>query len=743
MVYSNDLESHLIHLEEVLNLLHSHKLYVKLSKCTFAQPTVQYLGHTISAQGVAMDASKVQCILDWPQPQSTKALRGFLGLTGYYRRFVKHYGMISKPLNDMLKSGNFIWTPESESAFLELKQAITSAPVLALPNFDEEFFIETDASGLGIGAVLTQRKHPVAFLSKCLSPKNQALSTYEKEMLAVLFAVEKWRPYLLGHQFTILTDHQPLQHMFNQRISTPAQHKWVSKLLGYNYRVQYRAGHLNTVPDILSRRHEFLSIQSFSSPLFDSITLITKACHSDPEALTIITALQKNEQTKKGFSLLDGRLLYKNRIFVPQSTDWRAKILHEFHSTLAAGHSGYLRTLNRLARNFAWPGMRRDVKRFVASCDQCQRNNYETVHPPGLLQPLPVPDNVWVDIAIDFIDGLPLSEGKSSILVVVDRLSKQGHFIAVAHPYTASDIAETFTREVFRLHGMPRSIVSDRDKIFISHFWKHFFKLQGTQLCRSSAYHPQTDGQTEVLNRTLEHYLRCFIQDKPTNWANLLHWAEWWYNSTYHSTIKMTPFQAVYGYPPPAISTYLPGSTAVASVDKQLKDRDSLLTSLKSHMQLAQNRMKQHSDRKRTEREFAEGDWVFLKLHPYRQQSVVRRPSQKLAPRFYGPFQVAAKIGKVAYKLHLPAHTRIHPIFHVSLLKLRIGDQTPVTTTLPQFDTDDALSWEPERVIDMRVVRKKKRSVTEWLVVWAGLPEEDATWEQAHSLMSKFPTFQA
>ncbi|KAL6198785.1 hypothetical protein ACLB2K_028574 [Fragaria x ananassa] len=290
---------------------------------------------------------------------------------------------------------------------------------------------------------------------------------------------------------------------------------------------------------------------------------------------------------------------------------------------------------------------------------------------------------------------------------------------------------------------MPRSIVSDRDRLFISHFWEQFFKLQGTKLCRSSAYHPQTDGQTEVLNRTLEHYLRCFIQGKPQNWANLLHWAEWWYNTTFHSAIQMTPFQAVYGYPPPSITQYLPGSTSVNFVDLALQDRDQLLQSLKDHMSLAQNRMKQQSDKNRTEREFQIGDWVFLKLHPYRQQSLIRRPNRKLAPHFYGPFKVADRIGKVAYKLSLPPACKIHPIFHVSLLKRRIGDDTPVAATLPQFDKHGAIEWEPDRVLDMHVVHTKKRPITKWLVAWKGLPLEDATWEVAYNMAKQFPNFQA
>lgn len=440
--------------------------------------------------------------------------------------------------------------------------------MLALPDFTIPFVIETDASGTDIGAVLQQQHHPIAFLSKPLSPRNQALSVYEKEMLAVLFAVEKWRHYLLGQHFTILTGHKTLKHLLDQRITTPAQHLWLSKLLGYNYSVEYRAGHLNTAADTLSRQAELCPIQAFSSPIFDCLPQIDRACASNPESQAIISALQNGTPTRKGFSLIDNRLYYKSRVFVPHTSDWRLKLLHEFHASLQAGHSGFLRTHSRISRSFAWPGIRRDVKRFVAACDQCQRQSYETVHPPDLLQPLPIPDQVFFNISMDFVDGLPTSQGNTSILVVVDRLSKYGHFVAIAHPYTASTIADVFVKEIFRLHGMPRSIVSDRDPIFISQFWENFFKLQGTKLCRSSAYHPQSDGQTEVLNRTLEHYLRCFVHDKPNSWSSLLHWAEFWYNMTYHGTIKMTPFQALYGYPPPSISMYIPVSTAVHAVAK-------------------------------------------------------------------------------------------------------------------------------------------------------------------------------
>lgn len=245
--------------------------------------------------------------------------------------------------------------------------------------------------------------------------------------------------------------------MSDQQITTPSQHKWLAKLLGYDYKIEYRLGSLNLVPDAVSLRHEVCAIQTISAPIFDCVHHIDQACNRDPEAQLIISSIQQGTPTKKGFTFINNRLYYKDKIFVPQSSEWRSKLLFEFHSSLQAGHSGYLRTFMRLSRNFTWPKMRKDTKTFIAACDQCQRQSYETIRPPGLLQPLPIPEEAWVDVSMEFIDGLPNSQGKNAILVVIDRLAKYAHFIDVTHPYIASIIVDTYMKEVFRLHGMPRS----------------------------------------------------------------------------------------------------------------------------------------------------------------------------------------------------------------------------------------------------------------------------------------------
>ena len=225
--------------------------------------------------------------------------------------------------------------------------------------------------------------------------------------------------------------------------------------------------------------------------------------------------------------------------------------------------------------------MRHIVQDYIRQCVVCQQNKSDSMSPTGLLQPLPVPTRVWSDISMDFIEGLPPSHGHNTIMVVVDRLTKYAHFIGLSHPYTALLVANIFISHIVRLHGIPTSIVSDRDRFFISYFWKALFQLSGTNLCRSSSYHPQSDGQTEVVNRILEQYFRCFARSQPRRWQEWLPWAELSYNTSVHSSTKMSPFEAIYGMPPPppppSLLTYLPGTTQVAAVDSYLQDRDSIL----------------------------------------------------------------------------------------------------------------------------------------------------------------------
>jgi hypothetical protein len=385
--------------------------------------------------------------------------------------------------------------------------------------------------------------------------------------------------------------------------------------------------------------------------------------------------------------------------------------------------------------------MKTDVKKYVRECQICQRVKSEALKPSGLLQPLPIPERIWEDISMDFIEGLPEVRGQSVVFVVVDRLSKYAHFITLSHPFSAKRVAEIFVREVARLHGMPRTIVSDRDRIFISEFWSEFFRLQGTQINLSSAYHPETDGQTEVVNRGLEQYLRCFVADRPKDWVKFLPWAEWSYNTAHHSSIGMTPFEAVYGRTPPVLRAYdRLAATDRTELDLELADRDETLRRLKTHLATAQNRMKQTHDKGRREREFEVDQLVFVRAQPYRQSTLRPILNQKLGYKYYGPYRVLQRIGPVAYRLDLPEGTRIHPVFHVSALKAQIGPNHVVGSTLPEPMEEDG-STEPVRVLSRRRRRQGSRLETEVLIEWLGKPTDESTWELEADIMDRFPNF--
>jgi hypothetical protein len=290
LVYSKTYEEHLSHLEQVFIWLQQDKWHSKLSKCKFAQEAISYLGHVISAQGVSTDPKKIQAVQDWPQPRTVKEVRGFLGLAGYYRKFVKDFGVIAKPLTKLLcKDVPFIWTDIHGQAFIQLKHALSSAPCLALPDFSLPFHIETDASAVGVGAVLIQNGHPLAYVSKALGPKNQGLSTYEKEYLAILVAVDHWRPYFLQGQLVIHTDQQSLTHLNEQRLHTHWQQKVFTKLLGLNYKIVYKKGVENGAADALSRKPEAEMLFSLFVLTPKWLTDIAMAYQSDSEAVQLLS----------------------------------------------------------------------------------------------------------------------------------------------------------------------------------------------------------------------------------------------------------------------------------------------------------------------------------------------------------------------------------------------------------------------------------------------------------------------
>ena len=750
LIYSPDPEAHLTHLKIVLDTLRHHSLLAKLSKCSFGQSQVEYLGHVVTREGVIADPAKIDSMLSWHVPTSVKALRGFLGLTGYYRRFVRNYGLITKPLTDLLKKNSFNWTPETMLAFNELKKAMSPTPVLAWPDFSKPFVLETDASSKAIGAVLMQQGHPIAFMSQALGPQNQSLSIYEKELLSLISAVTKWRHYLLGHHFIIKTDHYSLRFLLEQRITTPLQQKWLTKLMGMDYEIHYKRGKENLVADALSRKGledggeerrvestKGVHAMSIVRPMW--LTKVIESYNGDPKVKDLLQALAIDDQAIPDHTYQQGIIKYKGRILIGATGTLRQQLISCMHESWIGGHSGNLGTYQRLKGYFFWAGMQREVEDFVQQCETCKISKGEHCKYPGLLQPLDIPEQAWQHIAMDFIEGLPKSEGSNVILVIVDRFTKVAHFFAISNHYTAKGVAQVFFDNIYKLHGLPSSIVTDRDKVFTSIFWQELFNRVGTQLHLSTSYHSQTDGQTKRVNRCLETYLRCLCFQQPKKWKRCLTAAEWWYNTNHHTALRMSPFQALYGYAPPQLSLR-DRSSKVAEVEDWWAERVKWNQLLKENLLRAQNLMKQYADRNRSERSFEVGDLVYLKLQPYKQTSIALRRNLKLSSKYYGPYRVLEKIGPVAYRLELSQEAPVHNVFHVSLLKPSAKGAV-VHSQPPTLTEEGVVKITPAAILARRTLQRNRRDVEQALIQWENLDVADATWEDVTVIQTQFPEF--
>lgn len=436
------------------------------------------------------------------------------------------------------------------------------------------------------------------------------------------------------------------------------------------------------------------------------------------------------------YTLDEGMIKFQGKIWLGNNTVLQHKVLKALHASSLGGHSGFPATYKRVSGIFHWPGMKKQTLAWVQSCQICQQAKPSRVKYPGLLQPLPVPPMSWHTITMDFISGLPTSGRFDCILVVVDKFTKYAHFLPLRHPITAEDVATTFVNNVYKLHGMPDIIVSDRDPLFTSKFWRKVWSLIGTDLNMSTANHPQSDGQTERVNQCLEIFLRCFVHATPKKWSEWLALAEYWYNTTVHSATGFSPCHVLYGYKPRIWGIEAADSTSVSDVDSWLQERRLINELVKQHLNRANQIMKHQADKNRTDCSFQVGDSVFLKLQPYAQSSVTKRASHKLSFKYFGPYQVLARVGQVAYQLKLPETSQVHPVFHISQLCRAIPEKGHVFVVLP---SDANLYASPVQLLATRWVHRGNQTVEQGLIHWSGMMSEEDTWEDLQELQTRFP----
>jgi hypothetical protein len=311
------------------------------------------------------------------------------------------------------------------------------------------------------------------------------------------------------------------------------------------------------------------------------------------------------------------------------------------------------------------------------------------------------------------------------------------HFIPLGHPYSAESVAQAFFTDIVRLHGMPQSIVSDRDPVFTSLFWKELMRLMGTKLHMTSAFHPQSDGQMEAANRVITMYLRCFTGDRPRQWLRWLPWAEYTYNTAFQTSLRDTPFRVVYGRDPPTIRTYEPGDTRVAAVAKMTAEREEFLVDVRYWLEQAQTVQKLHYDKQHCQVSYTVGDWVLLRLRHRPVASLSQASKGKLQPRFFGPYRITELINEVAVRLALPPRAKLHDVFHVGLLKKWVGAPPATPPPLPVIH-NGAVQPEPDRAVRLRLAR----GVRQVLIKWKGEPATSASWEDLDSFRDKYPSFQ-
>eukprot|EP00253_Pinus_taeda_P020519 PITA_20519 len=524
LIYSRSRKEHEEHLRLVLQTLREHQLYAKFSKCDFFKEEIQYLGHVITKEGIAVDPEKIRTIMEWPIPKDVTDIRSFMGLPGYYRRFVEGFSRVAYPITSLHKKGKvFKWTLECQKSFEQLKHLLTTAPILSIVDPNKDYVVCTDASKEGVGGVLMQEGRVIAYQSRKLKEHEQKYSAYDLELAAVIHALKMWRHYLLGRKFLLLTDHHSLTNYFSQPTLNTRQARWADFLSG-------------------------ISVSKWQSTLLERIKT---TADQDAVYQQIKQQVQQlsGKEIQQGYELDDVEMLYFNKkLYVPNEDSLKKLILDEFHISHYTGHPGYQKMVTALRKEYYWPKMKKEVAEYLARCLECQQIKAEHLHPAGLLQPLPIPEWKWETISMDFITGLPRTKkNNDSIMVVVDKLSKAAHFIPVQSTYKAVQIAHIFMQNVFKLHGLPKVIISDRDVKFTSTFWRTLFAELGTQLNFSTAYHPQTDGQTERVNQVVEDMLRACVMMKPTQWEEYLHLVEFAYNNGYHSSTQLSPFEVLYG----------------------------------------------------------------------------------------------------------------------------------------------------------------------------------------------------
>lgn len=699
VVFSTSFSEHLNRLRTIFSCLLSAGLQLNRKKCHFAHETLRVLGHVVSADGVSPDPDKVKAVSEFPVPQTTRDLRSFVGLSSYFRRFIRGFATIAAPLTNLLgKDTPFKWTQGCANAFSELKRVLTSSPILRHYDPDTAVELHTDASGDGIGAVLAQRgegepmEHAVAYASRTLTKAERNYSTTEKECLAIVWAVVKFRPYLYGRPFIVVTDHHALCWLTSLKDPSGRLGRWALRLQEFDITVLYKSGRKHADADALSRCALPISDDAGVSPdeisaliSYDTRSFAAEQLH-DPQVFKLMRHLdntlpssdRKFVRKSRHFVLRDGVLYRKNYasdgnrylLVIPKHL-WK-DVLQSLHDDPTAGHLGFFKTYERVRQRYFWVRLYTYVYKYVTSCPQCQRRKAPTSPPAGLLQPLPPPEHPFDRVGIDLFGPLPASPSKNRwVIVAIDHLTR--YVVTAALPTGSSaEIANFFIQHILLIYGAPRVLISDRGRSFLARLLQDIFAACSVVHRFTSGYHPQTNGLTERFNHTLADMLSFYISAEHTNWDTLLPYLTFAYNTAVQSTTGYSPFRLMFGqealstldtlfpYAPPSDNLTLAGATCRSEECRQLARLRTFD---------AQASSKLRYDEHHRQVTYSEGDMVWLWVP-------VRKPglSEKLLCQYLGPYRVLRPLSPVTYLVEpvdLPSDRRCRSTesAHVSRLK--------------------------------------------------------------------------
>ncbi|KAA0045456.1 pol protein [Cucumis melo var. makuwa] len=610
----------------------------------------EHLRHVVSKAGVSVDPAKIEAVTSWPRPSTVSELTR--------------------------KGAPFVWSKTCEDSFKNIKQKLVTAPVLTVPDGSGSFVIYSDASKKGLGYVLMQQGKVVAYASRQLKGHEQNYPTHDLELAVIVFALNIWRHYLYGEKIQIFTDHKSLKYFFTQKELNMRHRRWLELVKDYDCEILYHPGKANVVADPLSRKvSHSTALITRQAPLHRNferaeIEVSVGAVTSQLAQLTVqpnlrqkiidaqsndLYLVEKHFLAEAGqaveFSISsDGGLLFERRLFVPADSAIKIELLTEAHSSPFSMHPGSTKMYQDLKRVYWWRNMKKEMVEFVSKCLVCQQVKAPRQKPAGLLQPLSVREWKWENESMDFITGLPRTlRGFTLIWVVVERLTKSAHFILGKSTYTAN-------------------------VCFTSKFWKGLQAAMGTRLDFSTTFHPQTDCQTERLNQVLEDMLRACALEFLGSLDFHLHLMEFAYNNSFQATIRMAPFEALYGKCCRSPVCWDEVGEQRLMDPKLVQSTNEAIQKIRSRMQTAQSRQKSYVDVRRKDIEFDVGDKMFLKVAP--MKGVLRFERRgKLSPRFVGPFEILERIGPVAYCLALPPSlSAVHDVFHVSMLRKYVPD---------------------------------------------------------------------